>query len=38
MKDLLLRKMKDGRYVIWSDSYKGLLSGIREPESSNPWA
>ena len=35
---ITLRKMKDGRYVIWSDSYKGILSGIREPESSNPWA
>lgn len=33
-----LRKMKDGRYVIWSDSYKGLLAGIRQPESINPWA
>jgi hypothetical protein len=33
-----LRKMKDGRYVLWSDSYKGLLAGIREPESSDPWA
>ena len=33
-----LRKMKDGRYVLWSDSYKGLLAGIREPESSDSWA
>ena len=35
---ITLRKMKDGRFVLWSDSYKSLLAGIKEPESSNPWA
>ncbi len=32
------RKMKDGRWVLWSDSILGLLAGIRKPESENPWA
>ena len=35
---LTLRKMKDGRWVIWSDSIIGLLADIRKPESQNPWA
>ncbi len=33
-----LRKMKDGRWVLWSDSIIGLLADIRKPESTNPWA
>lgn len=33
-----LRLAKDGNYYIWSDSCIGLLSDIRQPESSNPWA
>lgn len=32
------RKMKDGRWVLWSDTIMGLLPGIRKPESENPWA
>ena len=35
---ITLRKMKDGRWVIWSDSIIGLLTDIRKPESQNPWA
>jgi hypothetical protein len=35
---LTLRKMKDGRWVVWSDSIVGLLTDIRKPESTNPWA
>lgn len=35
---LTMRKLKDGNWLIWSDSIMGLLSGIRQPESSNPWA
>ena len=30
-----LRLAKDGRWYLW-EQY--LLTGIREPESSNPWA
>ena len=30
-----LRKAKDGKWYLWEQF---LLSGIREPESSNPWA
>ena len=33
-----LRLAKDGNYYIWSDSCIGLLTDIRQPESSNPWA
>lgn len=33
-----VRLAKDGNYYIWSDSFMGLLSDIRKPESSNPWA
>ena len=35
---ITLRKMKDGRWVVWSDSIMGLLTDIRKPESQNPWA
>ena len=35
---ITLRKMKDGRWVIWSDSIIALLADIRKPESQNPWA
>jgi len=34
---ITLRLAKDGNYYIWSDSFMGLLSDIRQPESSNPW-
>ncbi|MGN1442719.1 MAG: DUF6935 domain-containing protein, partial [Acutalibacteraceae bacterium] len=30
-----LRKAKDGKWVLWEQF---LLTGIRQPESSNPWA
>ena len=35
---ITLRKMKDGRWVVWSDTIIGLLTDIKKPESSNPWA
>ena len=35
---ITIRKMKDGKWVIWSDSIIGLLTDIRKPESQNPWA
>ena len=35
---ITLRKMKDGRWVVWSDSILGLLVDIRKPESQNLWA
>ena len=35
---ITLRKLKDGRWLLWSDSILGLLSDIRKPESENPWA
>ena len=35
---ITLRLAKDGKYYIWSDSFMGLLSDIRQPESTNPWA
>ena len=35
---ITLRLAKDGNYYVWSDSFMGLLSDIRQPESSNPWA
>lgn len=31
-----LRKAKDGKWYLWE--YSSILSGIRQPESSNPWA
>lgn len=37
-RQITLRKMKDGRWLIWSDTILGLLSGIKAPESQNPWA
>ncbi len=37
-RQVTFRKMKDGRWVLWSDSILGLLPGIRKPESENPWA
>lgn len=33
-----VRLAKDGNYYVWSDSFMGLLSDIRKPESTNPWA
>lgn len=38
LRPITVRLAKDGNYYIWSDSYMGLLSDIRKPESSNPWA
>ncbi|MBR2827669.1 MAG: hypothetical protein IKE70_00340 [Bacilli bacterium] len=35
---VMLRLAKDGNYYIWSDSFMGLLTDIRKPESKNPWA
>lgn len=35
---ITLRLAKDNNYYVWSDSFMGLLSDIRQPESSNPWA
>ena len=35
---ITVRLAKDGNYYVWSDSFMGLLSDIRQPESSNPWA
>ena len=35
---ITLRKLKDGRWLLWSDTIIGMMTGIREPESSNPWA
>ncbi|MCR5208029.1 MAG: hypothetical protein K6C14_06080 [Eubacterium sp.] len=32
---VMLRNAKDGKWYLWEQF---LLSGIREPESSNPWA
>jgi len=34
---ITLRKLKNGRWLLWSDSILGLLSDIRKPESENPW-
>ena len=31
-----VRKAKDGKWYLWE--YSSILSGIRQPESSNPWA
>lgn len=33
---LTLRSAKDGRWYLWE--YSSILLGIRQPESSNPWA
>lgn len=38
LRPITLRLAKDGNYYIWSDSFMGLLSDIRQPESTNPWA
>lgn len=35
---ITVRLAKDGNYYIWSDSFIGLLTDIRKPESTNPWA
>ena len=35
-RDVQLRLAKDGKWYLWESP--GLLSGIRQPESSNPWA
>ena len=35
---ITLRKTKDNRYLLFSDTIRGLLAGIRVPESENPWA
>lgn len=35
---ITVRLAKDGNYYVWSDSFMGLLSDIRKPESTNPWA
>ncbi len=35
---ITLRLAKDGNYYIWSDSFMGLLTDIRKPESTNVWA
>ena len=35
---ITLRKAKDGKWLLWSDSILGLLSDIRTPEKDNPWA
>ena len=34
-REIVLRLAKDGKWYLW-DQF--LLAGIREPESSNPWA
>ncbi len=36
---IMLRKMKTGRWVLWSDTVLGILSDIREPKKADdPWA
>ena len=35
---MLRTKPSTGEWFLFSDSYKGLLAGIRVPKSSNPWA
>ena len=35
---ITLRKSKDGKWYLWSDSILGLLADIRQPEEENPWA
>ena len=34
-REVLLRQAKDGKWYLWDQM---LLVGIRQPESSNPWA
>lgn len=34
---LTMRRLKDGNWLIWSDSVMGLMAGIRIPEDQNPW-
>lgn len=34
-REIVLRLAKDGKWYLWEQM---ILSGIREPESSNPWA
>ena len=31
-----LRQAKDGKWYLWE--FSSIISGIRQPESSNPWA
>lgn len=38
LRPITFRKMKNGNWVIWSDTIMGLLTDIRKPESQNPWA
>ena len=35
---ITVRKMKNGSWVLCSDSIIGLMTDIRPPESENPWA
>ncbi len=35
---MLRNKPSTGEWFLFSDSYKGLLAGIRTPKSANPWA
>lgn len=37
-RDITVRLAKDNNYYIWSNSFMGLLTDIKEPESNNPWA
>ena len=37
LRPVMLRLAKDSNYYIWSDSYMGLISDIRIPESNNVW-
>ena len=34
-REITLRQTKDGKWYLWEQF---ILAGIREPESSNPWA
>ena len=34
----LRRKASTGEWFLFSDSYKGLLAGIRVPSAADPWA
>ena len=34
-REIVMRKAKDGKWYLWDQM---ILSGIREPESANPWA
>lgn len=34
----LRQKGSTGEWFLFSDSYKGLMAGIRQPASSDPWA